>query len=123
MPLSLADRLFFSIDDRFITGLLAFDQWFKVKKGSVIINAYEFRYWDEDPGPDGSVSDSEHTYFQMGALSAAQYEDGGSFLLGATKGRSCKPSGSTAISFTDADTDERVSFALLKVKAFREDRS
>lgn len=58
-----------SIDDRYITGLFAFDRWFKVKKGSVCVDAYDFCYWDENPEPGEGFYDCEHTYFQMGALS------------------------------------------------------
>ena len=109
-----------SIDDRHITGLFAFDQWFKVKKGSVCLDSYEFCYWEENPEPGEGIYDCEHTYFQMGAHYAAEYA-GGAYGEH-SKGRWINPSGSTGICFTDADTNERISFALLEVKAFREMR-
>ena len=106
------------IDDRFITGLFAFGQWFNVKKGSIGIDAYEFCYWEENPGPGEGIYDCSHIYYQMGAHYAAKHEVG---AFDKTKGRWSKPSGNTGICFTDADTNERISFALLEVKAFRED--
>ena len=110
-----------SIDDRFITGLFAFDQWFKVKKGSVCVDSYEFLYWEENPDPGEGVYDCYHISYQMGAHYAAKHEV--RTFDTKTKGRWINPSGATGITFIDADTDERVSFALLEVKAFREDRS
>ena len=113
-----------SIDDRYITGLFAFDQWVKVKKGSVLIDAYEFVYWDENPeaGKEPNPYKIRHTYYEMGAVYNADrpglYK---SERFKATLGGSESPSGNTGIAFTDADTNERISFALLEVKAFRED--
>ena len=112
-----------AIDDRHITGLFAFGQWFKVKKGSVCIDAYEFVYWDEnpEPGKEPNPYKIRHTYYEMGAVynadrpglyKAERYEK--------TLGGWENPSGHTGIGFIDADTNERVSFALLEVKAFRE---
>ena len=108
------------IDDRFITGLFAFGQWFNVKKGSVGIDAYEFRYWEENPEPGEGAGDCHCTDYSMGAQYVAEYA-GGAYGEH-SKGRWSNPSGHTGICFTDTDTNERVSFSLLEVKAFREMR-
>ena len=110
----------FSIDDRCITGILAFDRWFNVKKGSVIIDAYAFRYWEQNPKLDDNYDDYHFTDYQMGAHYVAQHACG--TYGGDPKRKWMNPSGPTGICFIDADTNERVIFSLLEVKAFREMR-
>lgn len=108
------------IDDRYITGLFAFGRWFNVKQGSVGIDAYQFRYWEENPEPNENFFDGHFTDYEMGAHYVAEYAGG---AYGEDSRRGWKnPSSHTGICFTDTDTNERVSFSLLEVKAFREMR-
>lgn len=107
------------IDDRLITGLFAFGRWFNVKQGSVGIDSYQFRYWVENPDPDDEWN-GVFTDYEMGAHYVA--ESAGE-AYGEDYGQRWKnPTGQTGICFTDTDTNERVSFSLLEVKAFREKR-
>ena len=116
-----------SITDRYITGIYAFNQWFKVKKNTVDVDAYEFISWD-DYFEEGELPDSwndPHSVYQMGAVYDADRP--GLYRScpygGDSRGRFVNPGGCAGIGFTDADTNERISFALLEVKAFREDRT
>jgi hypothetical protein len=111
-----------SIDSRFITGIYALGQWFNVVPDSVDVDAYEFINWHERFGLRPASVDDSGTSYQMGST----YPDREGRSVG-NYGENCRiiwanPSGSSGITFIDADTGERVSFSLLEVKAFREKR-
>ena len=112
-----------SIDCRFVTGIYALGQWFKVKPNTIDVDAYEFRNW-HDLHPDPKSWDEGATDYSMGAI----YQDpnpgeqlGGDYGEHSRK-RWERPTGSNGISFIDEDTGERVSFSLLEVRGFRERR-
>ena len=115
------------IDNRFVTGIYAFNQWFKVKKNTVDVDAYEFISWDDSFGDNEKPNswDDPHAVYQMGAVYDADrpglYKSAP--YGGESRGSFVNPSGCTGITFIDADTNERISFSILEVKAFREDRS
>ncbi|MCP9823903.1 hypothetical protein [Synechococcus sp. EJ6-Ellesmere] len=109
------------IDSRYITGLYALGQWFNVVADSVAVDAYEFIDWDERFGDRRREWDDRGTCYQMG--SRYPVSDGPSCGNFENSGLSwANPTGSTGITFEDADTGERVSLCLLEVKAFRERR-
>jgi hypothetical protein len=110
------------IDSRFITGIYALDQWFKVVPDSVEVDAYEFINWDDRFGDRPAKWDDRGTTYQMGS-SYPEREGPNCGTYGENSRLSwANPAGSSGITFTDADTGERVSFSLLEVKAFREKR-
>ena len=111
-----------AIDSRYITGIYALGQWFKVKKGTVGVDAYEFTDWEEEDVPtNGYRYDIAHTDYSLGYLypeasgTRGRYRDDSPAYY-------APPSGSTGITFTDAETGERVSFSMMEVRAFREER-
>jgi len=110
-----------AIDSRYITGIYALGQWFKVKKGTVEVDAYEFTDWEEPDPHDGNRWEVAHTNYQLGELYAdtkayrATYGEN-------SRARFASPSGCHGISFVDTDTGERVSFSMMEVRAFREER-
>jgi hypothetical protein len=108
-----------SIDSRYITGIYALGQWFKVKKDSVDVDAFEFTNWEEPEPHDGNRWNVAHTDYTMGSLYPEQKGASGRYR---PDSRACfaTPTGSTGISFIDASTGERVSFSLMEVRAFRE---
>ena len=112
-----------NIDSRYITGIYALGQWFKVKANTIDVDAYEFCNW-LDTDPDDHAWDEEATVYQMGA--AYQASDPSVPSCGSFGDNSRKtwqnPSGYSGITFIDEETGERVSFSLLEVKAFRERR-
>jgi hypothetical protein len=113
------------IDSRYITGIYALGQWFSVKKGSVDVDAYEFTNWEEDPsGIDPPRFNCHFTDYLMGDVlrKAPRKPKCGSYRADAP-GRWASPAGCDGISFTCALTGERVSFALVLVRAFKEERS
>lgn len=114
-----------SIDSRYITGIYALGQWFEVEMDSVDVDAFEFTNWEERSPHDGNTSVVRHTDYIMGTLYP---KDEG--LHGpscgthgpSSRGSWANPSGSQGISFIDSATGERVSFSLMEVRAFREER-
>lgn len=112
-----------SIDSRFITGVYALGQWFRVKPNSVDVDAYEFRNWASDDPQPGDWRE-EATDYQMGGTYSRPDLPGP--LCGSYGGDSRKgwhvPSGSTGITFIEEETGERICFSLLEVKGFRERR-
>lgn len=122
--LNADDFMSLCIDSRYITGIYALGQWFKVEKGSVDVDAYEFTNWEGDPSGQASDRwDVDHTDYQLGDL----YPDNPNGTRGRyredSRGYYSSPSGCHGISFIDADTAERVSFSLMEVRAFREQRA
>jgi hypothetical protein len=108
------------IDSRYITGIYALRQWFKVKKDSVEVDAFEFTNWEEESPHNGDINSVTHTDYILGSLypSPAEPHCGDYGVCGAW----VKPDGCHGISFIDAVTNERVSFSLMEVRAFREER-
>jgi hypothetical protein len=110
-----------AIDSRYITGIYALGQWFKVKKGTVGIDAFEFTDWEEHEPRAGNIYEHRYTDYMIGDL--YQDTDGSSGRYaqeGTSHGYFTSPKGCHGIAFTDADTGERVSFSLVEVRAFRE---
>ena len=105
------------IDDRYVTGIYALGQWFKVQQGSILIDAFEFTSWD-DLGEDLSRLRDPHTNYQMGHC----YSEVDQYANNGYPSRIQVPTGMTGISFIDTDTGERVSFSLMEVRAFRDRR-
>ena len=112
-----------SIDSRYITGIYALGQWFKVKKDSVDVDAFEFTNWEEAFPADADPFELHSTTFIMGSLypDPERGEQCGSFGPH-SKGHWANPGGHHGISFIDAASKERVSFSLKEVRAFRETR-
>lgn len=111
------------IDSRYITGIYALGQWFKVEKDSVWVDAYEFTNWEEPSPHDGDTWKVRHTNYLMGQIYPDPHSDGPSCGMYSehSKGGWAVPGRSHGIAFVDADTGERVSFSLIEVRAFRED--
>lgn len=110
------------IDSRYITGIYALGQWFKVVPDTFGIDAYQLTDWDDTADGVGSRHDTGFTDYEMGALYLAvepAYESGQYENL---RGTWETPHGCAGVSFIDADTSERVSFSLMEVKGFREKR-
>lgn len=118
-----------SIDSRYITGIYALGQWFKVKKDTVDVDAFELINWEEDSAHDANFWNTPHHDYSMGSIykrlsadgqwvepehDGAKYPD--------CKGCWSNVTGYQGIAFIDADTGERVSFSLMEVRAFRENR-
>jgi hypothetical protein len=110
------------IDSRYITGVFALGQWFRVKKGTVDVDAFEFTNWEENDPHEGNRFRTCHTNYILGGL----YPDG-SGGCGRYRDDSpecyASPGGHVGVTFTDADTGERVSFSMMEVRAFRENRT
>lgn len=110
------------IDSRYITGIYALGQWFKVKKDSIDVDAFQFTNWEESSPHSGNTWEVVHTDYEMGSL----YPEPDSPKAGSygehSRGRWQKPSGHQGITFIDASTGEQVSFSLMEVRAFREKR-
>ena len=122
-----------SIDSRCITGIYALGQWFKVKKDTVDVDAFEFINWEECSSRvakySDAYSDARHHAYQMGSVYKRLSADGQWVEPehDGAKHPDCKGcwsnvTGYQGIAFIDADTGERVSFSLMEVRAFREDR-
>lgn len=110
------------IDSRYITGIYALGQWFKVMPDSFGIDAYQLTDWDDTADGVGNRRDTTYRDYEMGALYRAvepEYRCGDYQNL---RGVWETPSGSAGVCFTDAETGERVSFSLMEVKGFREKR-
>lgn len=112
-----------NIDSRYITGIYALGQWFKVKKGSVDVDSFEFRNWEEDDPHDGNIWNTEHTNYQMGDIYGQTSNPCNRYRLN-PEARAWFSSVSPChgMTFIDAVTGERVSISLTEVRAFREDR-
>ena len=110
------------IDSRYITGIYALGQWFKVKKDSIDVDAFQFTNWEECSPHSGNGWEVEHCDYEMGALYPQQDRPGIGTYGEHSKGRWEKPFGAHGITFIDEDTKERVSFSLMEVRAFREVR-
>jgi hypothetical protein len=112
-----------NIDNRFVTGVYALGQWFKVKPNTIDIDAYSFRAW-EDIDPDPHDWEEGATDYEMGAAYPDPRPDGPHCgVYGGNSRRSWAiPTGNIGISFIEEKTGDRVSFCLLEVKAFRERR-
>jgi len=110
-----------SIDSRYITGIYALGQWFNVEKGTVDADAFEFTNWEEDDPHDGSHFSTQHTNYILGHLYPEIPGESGRYS-GDSPGYYSPPVGHVGITFTDADTGERVSFSMMEVRAFREVR-
>jgi hypothetical protein len=118
------------IDSRKIVGIYALGQWFNVKPNTLVSDAFELVVWEEDVpfgnemdsrDPKSSLPHEPHsTCYQLGASYHQVEPDplGGQIPYSNMKCRN--PSGSTGISFVDADTALRVSMSLLEVKAYKE---
>lgn len=111
-----------SIDSRYITGVYALGQWFKVKPDTVDVDAFQFRNWEEQSPHDGKAWTVQHTDYEMGALYPSKQNRKGGGYSEHSRGSWTTPCGCDGISFIDADTGERVSFSLVEVRAFREVR-
>ncbi len=111
-----------SIDSRYITGIYALGQWFQVKKGTVDVDAFEFTNWEEEDPHDGNIWNVLHTNYQLGYLYPAVDGVRGRYRED-SQGYYAPPTGHTGICFVDATTNERISFSLMEVRAFREVRS
>jgi hypothetical protein len=110
------------IDSRYITGLFAFGQWFKVLPDSFGIDAYELTDWCCHADDVESRWQTDFTNYCMGALYQGKEPEPWMHEYSGQEGRSTNPQGCHGVSFIDADTGECVSFSLLEVKAFREKR-
>jgi hypothetical protein len=110
------------IDSRYITGIYALGQWFKVKKDSVDVDAFQFTNWEECSPHNGNTWEVEHTDYEMGSLYSETDPPHQGDYGQHSRGRWKNPSGCQGISFIDATTKERVSFSLVEVRAFREAR-
>lgn len=116
------ERMSLQIDSRYITGIYALSQWFKVVPDTFGIDAYELTAWDGRAEQVENVPMIGYTDYIMGELYRSvqpEYESG---RWPHTGGGWANPSGSAGVCFTDAETGERVSFSLMEVKAFREKR-
>ena len=109
------------IDSRYITGIYALGQWFKVQKGTVDVDAFEFTNWEEDDPHDGSRFRTQHTNYILGGLYPETTGKCGRYTDDSPAYYS-PPAGHAGITFTDADTGERISFSMMEVRAFREVR-
>lgn len=120
------------IDSRKIVGVYALGQWFNVKPGTFAHDAFELVCWEEEvpfgnesnnPYRPGDLPRQPHSVaFQMGAIYKGKgveppASDG---YIGNSRMGFSNPSGSTGITFIDADTGLRTSMSLLEIKAFRE---
>ena len=110
------------IDSRYITGIYAFGQWFKVVPDTFGIDAYELTDWCGHADDVESRWRTDFTDYCMGALYQGKEPEPWLHEYSGQEGRSTNPQGCHGVCFTDADTGERVSFSLLEVKAFREKR-
>jgi hypothetical protein len=111
------------IDSRYITGIYALGQWFKVMPNTIDVDAYEFCNW-MDTEPDEHDWREGATVYMMGAAYDKQEREApvcGEFGPNSRKSWH-NPTGSCGVTFTDAETGERVSFSLLEVKGFKEMR-
>lgn len=115
-PMSLA------IDSRYITGIYALGQWFKVKADTIDVDAFQFTNWEEQSPHDGNTWKVQHTDYEMSALYPQHQDRKGGSYSNHSRGSWVTPTGSDGITFIDADTGERVSFSLVEVRAFREVR-
>jgi hypothetical protein len=114
-----------SIDSRYITGIYALGQWFEVEMDTVDVDAFEFINWEERSPHDGNTSVVRHTDYIMGTLypKVGHWHGPSCGTHGpCSRGSWANPSGSHGISFIDATTGLRVSFSLVEVRAFREER-
>ena len=112
-----------SIDSRYITGIYALGQWFKVKKDSVDVDAFEFTNWEERSPHSGDTYTVHHTDYIMGSLYLKNRDGSQCGTHGPnSRGSWANPGGCDGISFIDDATNERVSFSLMEVRAFREAR-
>lgn len=115
------------IDSRYITGIYALGQWFKVKKDTVDVDAFEFTNWEELSPHDGDTWNTQHHDYMMGSVYKSSFDGqqvepeykGGKYAEH-SRGYWSTVTGSHGITFIDADTGERVSFSLMEVRAFRE---
>ena len=111
------------IDSRYITGIYALNQWFNVKKDTVDVDSFEFTNWEEESPHDANNWNTSRTDYMMGAIydknqlnfKKAAYSEGSNAFW-------AQPGSCHGICFIDADTNERVTFSLLEVKGFREQR-
>ena len=115
------------IDSRYITGIFALGQWFKVQEDSVGVDSFEFTNWEERSPHDGNLATVPHTNYEMDGMYPRHDTCNGEFpacgIYGpGSRGTWAVVAGHHGISFIDADTKERVSFSLAEVKAFREVR-
>ena len=119
-----------SIDSRYITGIYALGQWFKVKKDTVDVDAFEFVNWQEESPHDANYWNTPHHDYSMGSVYKRLSADGqwvepecdGGRYRPDSQGYWSTVTGNQGITFIDADTGERVSFSLMEVRAFREVR-
>ena len=112
-----------SIDSRYITGIYALGQWFKVVPNTIDVDAYEFCNW-LDTEPDEHDWREQANIFMMGKIYPDPETPGppcGTFGENSRKYWS-NPFGSDGVTFVEEGTGERVSFSLLEVRAFREVR-
>jgi hypothetical protein len=110
------------IDSRYITGIYALGQWFKVKKDSIDVDAFEFTNWEEFSPHSGNIWEVQHTDYIMGQLYPKREGPQCGRHGEHSSGYWANPNGCHGISFIDATTKERVSFSLMEVRAFKEAR-
>lgn len=124
------------IDTRCISGIYAFNQWFKVVPNSFWIDAFELQHINEDC-PFGNESDNRsqqdkdregccyrrqpHTdWYTLGDLYKDSQPPYTCFPLGDSNRVFVKPpQGCHGVGFTDANTGESVYFSLMECRAFR----
>lgn len=120
------------IDSRKIVGVYALGQWFNVKPDTFAHDSFELICWEEEV-PFGNESNnpsrpSDHprephsVAFQMGAIykGAGIEPPASQGYIGNSRMAFANPSGSTGVTFVDADTGLTTSMSLLEIKAFRE---
>jgi hypothetical protein len=112
-----------SIDCRCITAIYALGQWFEVVPDSLDVDAYELVNWRARAEVVKREGEDEIGYdlYTLGHL----YPEGGGAVtrFPYAKVYQTTPSGNHGITFIEKKSKQRVSFCLLEVKAFKEDRS
>lgn len=112
-----------SIDSRCITEIYALGQWFEIVPDSLDVDSFELVNWRSNAEVVKRVGEDEIGYelFSLGNL----YPEGGGAVtrFPNTKIYYTVPCGHHGITFIEKKSKQKVSFSLLEVKAFKEDRS
>jgi hypothetical protein len=109
-----------ALDTRHITEIYALGQWFKVKKGTLCVDAYELRDYVGCIGNPEELKAS-FTDYLMGSVYNKNNQEQSCKSYGPNSAGVCSTvSTFDGVVFIEEDTEKRVAFSLLEVKAFKE---
>ncbi len=113
-----------AIDSRSITAVYALGQWFEIEPDSFATDSFQLVSWmgyADDVEKYGD--DYERDVFDMGAIYHQSEPEPRSRGYENSKATFMNPQGCIGVCFTEKKTKQRVSFSLMEIRAFKEDRA